>query len=71
MGFDGAKLELPGMAVVLPQPAYGPDAALVDSPKASRSLRKAEFVLQHGDGRAVGVSVVCIYTEAHGEFLHI
>lgn len=30
IGFDDAKLELLGIAVVLPRPVYGPDAALVD-----------------------------------------
>ena len=39
IGFDDAKLELLGIAVVLPRPVYSPDAALVDPlpPKASRS----------------------------------
>ena len=59
IGFDDAKLELLGVAVVLPRPVYGPDAALVDPlpPKLHGRLRKAELVLQHGDGRAVGVPV--------------
>ncbi len=30
IGFDDAKLELLGIAVVLPRPVYSPDAALVD-----------------------------------------
>ena len=30
IGFDDAKLELLGVAVVLPRPVYSPDAALVD-----------------------------------------
>ena len=30
IGFYDAKLELLGVAVVLPRPVYGPDAALVD-----------------------------------------
>lgn len=30
IGFDDAKLELLGIAVVLPRPVYGPDAALID-----------------------------------------
>ena len=59
IGFDDAKLEIPGIAVVLPRPVHGPDAALVDPlpPKLHGRLRKAELVLQHGDGRAIGVSV--------------
>ncbi|MEF2652051.1 hypothetical protein [Slackia piriformis] len=59
IGFDDAKLELPGIAAVPPRPVHGPDAALVDPlpPRLHGRLRKAELVLQHGDGRAVGVSV--------------
>ncbi len=59
IGFDDAKLEIPGIAAVPPRPVHGPDAALVDPlpPKLHGRLRKAELVLQHGDGRAVGVSV--------------
>lgn len=30
MGFDDAKLEIPGIAAVPPRPVHGPDAALVD-----------------------------------------
>lgn len=38
IGFDDAKLEIPGIAAVPPRPVHGPDAALVDSlSKASRS----------------------------------
>ena len=59
IGFDDAKLEILGIAVVLPRPVYGPDAALVDPlpPKLHGRLRKAKLVLQHGGGRAIGVSV--------------
>lgn len=31
IGFDDAKLEIPGIAAVPPRPVHGPDAALVDS----------------------------------------
>ncbi len=37
IGFDDAKLELLGIAVVLPRPVYSPDAALVD-PLPSKSF---------------------------------
>ena len=59
MGFHDAKLELLGVAVVLPRPVYGPGAALVDPlpPKLHGRLRKTELVLQRGDGRAIGVPV--------------
>lgn len=59
IGFDDAKLEIPGIAAVPPRPVHGPDAAPVDPlpPRLHGRLRKAELVLQHGDGRAVGVSV--------------
>lgn len=30
IGFDDAKLEIPGIAAVPPRPVHGPDAALVD-----------------------------------------
>lgn len=58
-GFDDAKLELLGVAVVLPRPVHGPDTALADPlpPRLHGRLHKAKLVLQHGDGRAAGAPV--------------
>lgn len=52
IGLYGAELGLLGVAVALPRPVYGPDAALVDPlpPKPRGRLRKAGLALQHGDG---------------------
>lgn len=70
-GFDDAKLELLGVAVVLPRPVHGPDAALVGPlpPRLHGWLRKAKLVLQHGDSRAAGVSVRKALFELDGVIL--
>lgn len=53
IGFDDAKLELLGIAVVLPRPVYSPDAALVDPLPLPVRQMAAELFSQGVGGKGV------------------